>query len=133
MKEEMEKLYNDLLRIKEEKRKHGLETMQYKIEKGKEIIDPSKHQSWEEYVIRDTNGCFFGYITECALEIMMAIEEGKTLEEIKEIEENQNQTEMTSNGIRDLVNKYSKKGYPIEEKPMSLREMSLSLKNKRGN
>ena len=121
----------DIFELLKKAKTHGLETLSDKVERGKELIDPLKHQSWEKDVITDTNGCFYGYITECALEIIEAIEEGKTLEEIEEIERKQNQTEITSNGIKDLVNKYSKKGYPVKDLPKSLKDMSLMLKDKR--
>ena len=130
MKDKVDNIINELVTIKEEAKAHGIETMDYKIEKGKELIDQLKHQSWEKDVITDTNGCFYGYITECALEIMEAIEEGKSLEEIEEIERKQKQTELTKNGIKDIVNKYSRKGYP-EYAPRSLTDMSRKLKERR--
>ncbi len=120
----------DIFELLKKAKTHGLETLSDKVERGKELIDPLKHQSWEKDVIKDTYGCFYGYITECALEIMEAIEEGNSLEEIEEIERKQKQTKLTKNGIKDIVNKYSRKGYP-EYTPRSLTDMSRKLKERR--
>ncbi len=120
----------DIFELLKKAKTHGLETLSDKAERGKRIIDPDLIENWISDIVNDTFGCFYGYITECALEIMEAIEEGNSLEEIEEIERKQKQTELTKNGIKDIVNKYSRKGYP-EYAPRSLADMSRKLKERR--
>ena len=88
-----------------EAKKHGYDTMDSKIERGLRILDPSKQDNWINDVIMDTKGCFCGSITENALEILEAIYERKTKEEIEEIVNRQH--DLIKQGVQDIVDKYS--------------------------
>lgn len=54
------------------------------IERGKELIYSKRYEDWENYVIRSVNSRFAGAEIEDALRIMTALEEGATMEEIKQ-------------------------------------------------
>ena len=112
-----------LLELKEEIKKHGYDTMEDKIVRGIQIIDSSKHESWVKDVIMDTRGCFYGSITESALEVLEAIYEGKTKEEIDSIIKNQ--PAIITKGIKDIVNKYKE-----SIKALSLSEIAKLHKQK---
>lgn len=69
----------------EEKREITIENISNLSERGKALIYPFRHEEWAKLVETDVNGDYSGLITTDVLEIMTAIEDEKTTEELLEI------------------------------------------------
>ncbi len=65
----------------EENKKVALSRVDEWIERGKAVIDPSRHHIWEEYVRNHAVGMYHGDDTEISLQIMEALERGESLKD----------------------------------------------------
>lgn len=96
---------------REEREKAAIRDIPNKIEIGKKLIYPSRYDDWAEYVKADAEGMYLGGIMKCAIEIMTAIEEGKSVEELKEIFDEQGHSGWSAGLTRDTVMRFSKNGF----------------------
>ena len=97
----------------EEHRKRAIENIPNVIERGKALIYPFRHEEWAKLVEADAHGDYCGGITEDAIEIMTAIEEEKSVEELLEIFKEQGHSGRSAGLTRKVVMTYSKNGYPF--------------------
>ena len=97
----------------EEDRKRAIENIPTQIEKGKTLIYPFRNEEWAKLVEADANGDYCGRITSCAIEIMTAIEEEKTVEELVEMFKEQDHSGWSASLIRNIIMTYSRNGYPF--------------------
>ena len=99
----------------EEDRKRAIviENIPNIIESGKALIYPFRHEEWAKLVEADANGDYSGMITGVALEIMLAIEEEKPIEELVEMFKKQCDSGWSASLVRNIVMTYSRNGYPF--------------------
>lgn len=111
--EKLKKSVEESKKRMEEKRENTIENISNLIERGKALIYPFRHEEWAKLVEADVNGDYSGLITTDALEIMTAIEEEKTIEELLEIFDKQDHSGWTASLTRNVIMTYSKNGYPF--------------------
>lgn len=111
--EKLKKDIEESRKRREEDQKRAIENISNLIERGKALIYPFRHEEWAKLVEADVNGDYSGLITTDALEIMTAIEEEKTIEELLEIFDKQDHSGWSASLTRNVIMTYSKNGYPF--------------------
>ena len=111
--EKMRKSSEEARKRIEEHRKRAIENIPNVIERGKALIYPFRHEEWAKLVEADAHGDYCGGITEDAIEIMTAIEEEKSVEELLEIFKEQGHSGWSAGLTRNVVMTYSRNGYPF--------------------
>ncbi len=97
----------------EEDQKHAIENIPNVIERGKPLIYPFRHEDWAKLVEADAKSDYCGLITASAIEIMTAIEEEKSVEELVEMFKKQGHSGRGASLTRNIIMKFSKNGYPF--------------------
>lgn len=80
------------------------------IEQGQAIIFPERHEEWEKCVNARASDLYHGLDLEGALDIMVALENGASMEEVMQIFEDQNHSGMSASMVRNIVFTFSSKG-----------------------
>ena len=100
------------------------------IEKGKHLIYPEKYEEWERCVVLEANdSLYYGTTLDYSLEIMQALEDGKPLEEVINIYNNQGHSGGSTGTTQRIVFSFSKKGPEFIETLLN-DELSPELKEK---
>lgn len=100
------------------------------IEKGKHLIYPEKYEDWERCVVLEANdSLYYGTTLDYSLEIMQALEDGKPLEEVINIYNNQGHSGGSAGTTQRIVFSFSKKGPEFIETLLN-DELSPELKEK---
>jgi len=88
-----------------------------KIKRGMELIYPFRVDDWAVEVVKSAVGVDRGSITDCAIEIIDAIEYNCDRNQILEFFSNyeKNHSEEFANSVRNLVLEFSYNGYPFYE------------------
>ena len=118
-KEEYDKkVEEEILRCREKaalRQKEAIQNIPDKIERGRNLIYPFRFVEWARLVTDDAIALYHGCVTESVLEIMQAIEDNKSMNEIVHIFEEQGHSGMSASLTRKYVLTYSKNGYPFYE------------------
>ena len=99
-----------ILREKELEKQNAKANIPNWIEEGKKIIYPERYEEWEECVGIRASDIYHGRELDNALEIMMALEEDASMEEVKEIFDKQNHSGASAGIVRSIVFSFSNKG-----------------------
>lgn len=111
--EKMRKSSEEARKRIEENRKRAIENIPNQIERGKALIYPFRHEEWAKLVEADAKGDYCGGITDNAIEIMTAIEEEKSIDELLEIFKEQGHSGWSAGITRNVIMTYSRNGYPF--------------------
>lgn len=106
-KEEWHKNYE---KVQKEVEKKAEQNVPKWIREGQALIFPQRHDEWEKYVVESTKSLYHGYEIECALEIMQALENDVSMEEVKQIFIDQKHSGLSAAVVRNIVFLFSSKG-----------------------
>lgn len=80
------------------------------IEKGKKYIYPEMYEKWEKMVEIRAEDLYHGFELDASLEIMEALSNGSSMEEAKQIFENQGHSGTSAGLVRNIIFTFSKYG-----------------------
>lgn len=95
---------------KSQEKNEKLSSVQNWIERGKKIIFLEKHKEWKSCVESRSNSIYKGEELNAALEIMEALENGASMEEVKKIFHDQNHSSNSYGIVQNIVYLFSSKG-----------------------
>lgn len=110
---EREKTMQTLEQIKLQ-RKEDMEKAQEKIpswiQRGQELIYKERHEDWKKCVLSRASDIYHGAELDASLDIMQALENGVTIEEAKEMLDEQEHSGMSASLVRNILFSFSSKG-----------------------
>ena len=111
----MEEYIDNIKKERARDQAEALKKVPMYINKGKELIYPFRLKEWEEFVIADATGTYNGLLTRDITDLLIAIEEGKTVEELLKMFKEQNHSGFSASVTRSMIMRFSKNGYPFFE------------------
>ena len=113
-KAECDKIKQELIKkIDEEDKNEKMEASEkipYWIRRGQKFIYTERGEEWERYVKTRAKGIYNGMDLDAVLELMEGLENGESIEKVKEIFYNQNHSGSSEELVRNAIFKFSKRG-----------------------